>query len=120
MQNSLDLPIFQKTYELYKVLYNLRNTVPKQDRYTLWQKAENITLDVLEGILTTSNLSKSEKLPVLEKISLKLNIVRVFIRLSKEVKAIDNKKYITLQERIDEIGRMLGGWIKSTKTSKDF
>jgi len=33
----------------------------------------------------------------------------------KEVKTIDNKKYATLQELVDEIGRMLGGWIKSTK-----
>jgi hypothetical protein len=33
----------------------------------------------------------------------------------KEVKTIDNKKYILLEEMVDEIGRMLGGWIKSTK-----
>jgi hypothetical protein len=25
------------------------------------------------------------------------------------------KKYILLQEKLDEIGRMLGGWIKSLK-----
>jgi len=52
---------------------------------------------------------------VLEQTSLKLNLLRVFLRLCKEVKAIDNKKYVLLQEKIDEIGRMLGGWIKSTK-----
>lgn len=116
MNDSFDIPIFQKAYELYKTLYDYRNTVAKQDHYTLWQRLENICLDILAGILSASTLSKTKKRPALEKVSLKLNILRVFIRLSKEIKVIDNKKYIVLQEKIDEIGRMLGGWIKSTKT----
>ena len=33
----------------------------------------------------------------------------------KDIKSIDNKKYLALQTTIDEIGRMLGGWIKSVK-----
>lgn len=112
---EFDIPIFKKTYDLYKIFYRYRNTVSKQDRYTLWQRCENLILDVLESILWASQLSKTEKLPILEKTSLRLNLLRVFLRLCKEVKAIDNKKYILLQEIIDEIGRMLGGWIKSTK-----
>jgi len=112
---EFDTPIFKKTYELYKTFYSYRNTVSKQDRYTLWQRCENLILDVLESILWASQLSKTDKLPILKKASLWLNFLRVFLRLSKEVKAIDNKKYTLLQEIVDEIGRMLGGWIKSTK-----
>jgi hypothetical protein len=51
----------------------------------------------------------------LEKTSLRLNFLRVFIRLSKETKMLDNKKYVILQESIDEIGRMLGGWLRSVR-----
>ncbi len=40
--------------------------------------------------------------------SAKLNLLRVFIRLSKDVKAIDMKRYVALEEAVDEIGRMLG------------
>ncbi len=112
---EFDIPIFKKTYNLYKTFYGYRDTVSKQDRYTLWQRCENLILDILENILEASHLLKADKLPILEKTSLKLNLLRVFLRLCKEVKAIDNKKYVLLQEAIDEIGRMLGGWIKSTK-----
>ena len=112
---EFDIPIFKKTYELYKKFYTFRTTVPKQDRYTLWQRCENLMLDFLEGVLSASQMPKSEKLPILEKASLKLNFLRVFLRLMKEIKSIDNKKYSMLQEEIDEIGRMLGGWIKSVK-----
>ena len=56
---------------------------------------------------------KIEKAPTLERASLKLNVLRVFIRLLKDIKAIDIKKYVILESIIDEIGRMLGGWIRS-------
>ncbi|TSC55832.1 MAG: hypothetical protein Greene071421_568 [Parcubacteria group bacterium Greene0714_21] len=113
--NDFDIPIFKRTYELYKTFYGYRATVTKQDRYTIWQRCENIILDILESILLASQTYKTEKLPILEKVSLKLNFLRVFLRLMKEVKTIDNRKYMTLEELVDEIGRMLGGWIKSTK-----
>ncbi len=112
---EFDIPIFKKIYELYKIFYSYRNTVSKQDRYTIWQRCENIILDILENILCASQSPKADKLPILEKTSIKLNFLRVFLRLCKEVKAIDNRKYVFLQELVDEIGRMLGGWIKSTK-----
>jgi len=113
--DDFDIPIFKKTYEMYKAFYAYRNNVKKQGRYTLWQRCESIILDVLENLLWASQLSKSEKLPVLEKTSIRLNFLRVFLRLCKEVKVIDANKYIEWQESVDEIGRMLGGWIKSTK-----
>jgi len=112
---EFDIPIFKKTYELYKEFYGLRNSVPRPDRYTIWQRCENLILDILENILWASQLSRAEKLPILEKSSLRLNFLRVFLRLCKEIRVLDNRKYILLQEIVDEIGRMLGGWIKSTK-----
>ena len=115
MINDFDIPIFKKTYDLYKTFYGYRDSITKQDRYTIWQRCDNIILDTLENILLAGQLYKYEKLPVLEKASVKLNFLRVFFRLMKEVKTIDNKKYIMLQELVDEIGRMLGGWIKSAK-----
>lgn len=113
--DDFDIPIFKKSYDLYKTFYGYRDSVTKQDRYTIWQRCDNIILDILENILLASQIYKAGKLPILEKASVKLNFLRVFFRLMKEVKTIDNKKYTTLQELVDEIGRMLGGWIKSTK-----
>jgi len=113
--NDLDIPILKKSYDLYKEFYNLRLTVPKQDRYTLWQKCESMLVEILQGLLYASQQSKIEKLPTLEKTSVKLNFLKICIRLTKDVKAINPKTYIILEANLDEIGKMLGGWIKSTK-----
>ncbi len=113
--NDFDIPIFKKTYDLYKTFYGYRTIIAKQDRYVIWQRSEDTTLEILEGILAASQSYKTDKLPALEKVSLKLNILRVFLRLMKDIKTLDNKKYLILESSIDEIGRMLGGWIKSVK-----
>jgi hypothetical protein len=113
--NDLDIPILKKSYDLYKEFYNLRLTVPKQDRYTLWQKCESLLIEILQGILYASQQSKGEKLPTLEKTSVRLNFLKLCIRLMKDLKAISPKTYIILEAELDEIGKMLGGWIKSTK-----
>jgi len=54
-------------------------------------------------------------LTLLNKIDNKIFILKILIRLAKEVKSLDIKKYIVLEERLEEIGKMLGGWIKSIK-----
>ena len=113
--NNFDIPIFKISYELYKTLYGYRKLVPKGDRFTVFERCENATLDVIEAILLASGQTKKEKIPTLEHASLKLNVLRVFIRLIKDTKAIDTKKYITLEVMIDEIGRMLGGWMRSIR-----
>lgn len=112
--DRFNLPILHRIYELYKLFYQYLLAFPKKDRYSLGLKCENLILDILE-LFFEAVQSFKDKLQLLEKASLKLNILRILIRLAKDVKIIDFKKYLTLQEKINEIGKMLGGWIKSTK-----
>ncbi len=74
--------------------------------------------DVIERILEASALYKSEKLPALAQASIKLNLLRLLVRLAHDTKAINGKHYTSLQQHIDEIGRMLGGWLKSLKAEQ--
>lgn len=110
----MSLPIFAKTYELYKIFYEYLLTFPKKDRYTLGQKCEIRLLNLLESIIVSGNLSKQEKFPFLKQASLNLDILKILFRLGKDLKVIDNKKYLVLETHLQEIGRMLGGWIKTT------
>lgn len=111
---GFDIPIFQKTYDTYKTFYQYTVSFPKKDRYTLGQRGETTLLDILEAIIQSSQLPKNEKLPQLQKASLKLDQMKVFVRLYKDLKILDNKKYLFLESSLQEIGKMLGGWIKST------
>ncbi len=97
MANNFDIPIFQKAYDLFKTLHEFQNSVSKLERHTLWKKCEEKSLDILTGLLQSSHLPKEDRPGQLQKVSNDLDILRVFIRLAHDVKAIDQKKYIVLQ-----------------------
>lgn len=46
---GLDIPIFIKLYDFYKNLSQILTLFPKAKRYTLGQKIDNLTLDILES-----------------------------------------------------------------------
>ena len=48
-------------------------------------------------------------------VSTKLDILRIYTRLAKDLHLLDLKKYETASIHIREIGKMLGGWIKYEK-----
>lgn len=113
--NEFDIPIFKKSYDVYKIFHGYHQLIPKKDRFTTFERSENVLLDIMSGIFRASGQSKKEKIPTLEQVSVDLNLFRVFIRLMKDTKGLDNKKYTVVQGEVDEIGRMLGGWIRSLK-----
>jgi len=113
MRSVLDIPIFHKIYDLYKLLHSYHNRIPKFERYTLWQKCENTTLTLLEALIETSHRKGDERIQSLYIISNKLDLLKVLIRLAKETRTIDNQQYLEIQTIIQEIGKMVGGWIKS-------
>lgn len=88
---------------------------PKTKRYTLGQKIDNLTLDIFELLFAIP--TSLNKTAILDQISSKLDLLKILLRLSKDSQSITDKKYLELQVILQEIGRMLGGWIRSTKQS---
>ena len=109
------IPLVQKTYDLYKVAYQYSKAFPKSDKYSLGEKIKNLILEVLELLIEAEATKKDWKEPILNKASRKLGLLKILIRLTNEIKILDNKKYLDLGERLQEIGRMIGGWIKAVK-----
>ena len=110
---GLDIPIFAKLYDFYKLLHQYLKLFPKKDRYTLGQKIDNLTLTIFELVIMAGTTTKEKKFPLIEKSIVSLDLLKILIRLAKDVQALDNQKYLQLEQHLQEIGRMLGGWKKS-------
>lgn len=107
--------IIQKFITVYKFWYEIRNNAPKRSRYTLAAKVDFLFVDTIELLFMASTLGQEQKYPILIKASGKLDLLKFFLQISWEVKILDNKKYISLSENLNQIGKMLGGWIKGTQ-----
>jgi len=67
-------------------------------------------IELAELIFTAGFSAKEDKAVIIKKASLKLDLLKFFIQIAWELKAIDNKKFAELSSPLIEIGRMLGGW----------
>ncbi len=110
----IDIPIVHALYQLYKALHELLLKFPKSQRYSLGSVMQTELLDLMEAVVTAANTAKPEtKKERLSVASTKLDLLRLMVRLSKDCKCVDNKTYLALESQLHEIGRMLGGWLKS-------
>lgn len=90
--------------------------MPKKDKYTIGERLQNSILDMIEQIILAGySSSKESKVVYLKKAMVKLDLIKMFVRLAYSVKAIPLKKYTDTEEILIEIGKMLGGWIRSLK-----
>jgi len=84
--------------------------MPKNHRHSLGKRIDTFFVEIIEALATASFLSREKKLPYVCLSIRKVDTLKIFLMILWETKSIDNKKYIVLSEKIDEIGKMLGGW----------
>ena len=104
------LPVLHKLKECYKFWFEQYNTLPKSHRYTLGLKIDSLFVETIEGVSVASFLNKENKLPWTQFSIRKLDTPKTLLLALWETKSIDTKQYIALSEKLEEIGRMLGGW----------
>ena len=88
-RSVMDIPLFHKAYDLYKLLYRYQFRIPKNQRYSLWLKCENTALLLIETILQIGYTYNEDKLKLLQTLSCHVDLLKVFIRLSYEIRIID-------------------------------
>ena len=42
-------------------------------------------------------------------------MLKFFLQIAWEIKALDNKKYILLSDNLNKLGKMLWGWLKTVQ-----
>lgn len=104
------LPLLQKLKEVYILWYGYYQTLPKLHRHSLGQRIDTLFVETIEAVSIASFLSQGEKLPWVKIAIRKVDTLKILLLVLWETKSIDNKKYIAVSLKIDEVGRMLGGW----------
>ena len=105
-----DIIIFKRAYQLTQQILKATELFPKSQRFLMAARLEETAILILEDITQANEAHK--KTPFLNKANQRLERLRILIRLSKDSGYINFKKYERLSRAVDEVGRMLGGWIK--------
>lgn len=81
-------------------------------------KIDFLFIETIENLFIAAHKSGGEKTPYLIRASDKFDLLKFLLQVAWELKTLDNKKYIALSKKLDEIGRMLGGWQKTQAPRK--
>ncbi len=91
-------------------IYPILEKFPKNQRFVLAQQIFNSLLEFLKSLIEANGAY--QKREILRQAGVNLDKLRLLIRLSKDMRMINIKKYEISVEKINEIGKMLGGLIK--------
>lgn len=111
-----NLLIYKKYTDLYYYAYHLLEKYPKSERFALTSDIKKSLNNSLKFMLYAQKIFNiDEKMKYLNLLDAELLYQRFMIRLSYDKKYISPNNYKTWSFKISEIGKMLGGWIKSCK-----
>lgn len=108
------LIVYEKINILILYSKNLLQKFPKSERFDLCTDIKNELYTVLrKSILAWKQQDIEIKKQNLNEIDIELYVIKSMIKLSYEYKYITEKNYMVWNEKVDEIGKMIGGWLKS-------
>lgn len=108
------LIIYEKMTQLIFYSRNLLKKFPKSETFDLCADIKNNLYENLRNIIYAWKEKNNEiKMEMLKKIDVDIFILKTFVRLSYQYKYITPKNYMVWDEKISEIGKMIGGWQKT-------
>jgi hypothetical protein len=105
--------ILERIKEAYLIWLNIVPHMPKHNRYTIGERIENKFLDLLELTYATYFSSREVKMNDIPKCILVLDTLKFFISVTWTNKLISHKQCEEIALKLDEIGKIFGGWLKN-------
>lgn len=110
-----DMVIFTRTFDLLTWLLLRCDKFPKSQRFVVTQRLQGAALDFQEAIHDANARSGSERLIYLQAADANLSKLRLYLRLAARWGWLTGGQYEHVSRMVAEIGKLLGGWIKTTK-----
>lgn len=112
---SAEISVILRIQELYQSISKITEGLPTLKKQTIGRRLEDNLLQLLELCILTKHAPQAHKAPYLIKALAQLEIVTFLLRTVLEQKLANETTCFQLQSKLTEIGRMLGGWYRSTK-----
>lgn len=108
-----DLIVIQKAYDCYLYLHVALKHFPKAEKFVLSADIKNTFFEMLKLFLIANKAQYKKK--YLYEADVQLDLLRFRVKTAYDLKFLPPRKFEIISKMLSEIGRLLGGWIKSSK-----
>ncbi len=116
LKSFQELDAWKKAHELVLAVYRLTRAFPQDERFgviaQLRRCASSVAANIAEGF---GRRSTKDFVRYLEIASGSLEETRYFLILSRDLEYLESKDYSRLNDKCDEVGRLLGGLAQSLR-----
>ena len=109
-------PALEAMYRFLLWLVPTIETFPRSQKFLLGDRIQSIALGVLESLIEATYCRARDR--QLSDANLGLEKLRVLCRLAKDLHHLDARRYEHAARALDEVGRMVGGWIRSHRAAQ--
>jgi hypothetical protein len=103
-----NLKLYKESYDFLLYMYPEIKKFPKSDRYALGEDIKKTIISLISKI----TLFSKHKINNLKEIDSDLELLRIYVRLSFNLKIISFHKYTVISRKLNDLGNLLGGLIK--------
>ena len=111
-QKQEKLILIPKTEKYIDYMLQVIFKLPRTEKFSIGTEYKKSMYEMTENILIISKVNDKKIMAYLNKIDAELSLQRIYLRIMKNNKWIDEKKFKVAMEQIYEIGKILGGLIK--------
>ncbi len=109
------LPAVQKAYDVASWLLPRTERIPRSYKFTLGDRIQRVALDLNLALVEAAHARSKER--PLHRANRHLDELRLLLRLARDVKALTLRQHEHVSGLNEELGRMIGGWLRWSKRS---
>lgn len=112
-----DLLIQQRIYDMILYAYPALEQMPKSQKFSLAQDMKHCMDKIMR--LTISANKKYTKRTTLQELDVEIAALKIYLRIAYDLRYLPPKKYEVWSGMMVEIGKMVGGWIRSQREAAE-
>jgi hypothetical protein len=113
MKDNKFLILIPKCEIYIEYMINVLNKLPRIEKFNIGNNFKCVMYEMIGNIVYLSKIGNSYRMHYCNLIDSEILIQRIYIRVMYKNRYIDEQKYKYSIKLLDEIGRILGGYIKS-------
>lgn len=106
-----NLPVYKASYDLLILTFQVIKEFTREYKYNLWDTMKKEVINLISNIYKANcKIDKSKNIAVARE---KIELLRLYFRLSRDLKIVNMNKYIEVNILIESISKQLYAWGRS-------
>jgi len=105
--------VYKASYDLLLEIFRFTKDFRKEFKYTIGESLKKETVELITLIYRAN--SRRDKNETLQTAREHIEVIRLFIRLMKDLQQISLKRFVFVNQQVENVSKQLAGWQKSLK-----